>query len=59
MGLYLKGMTYRLTYLKEKEEVFNVRRVPKKATDRERWAQVPTPFLTVGSEDPREGASRA
>ena len=57
-GLNVRGITSCPAYLKGKEEIFNLRRIPRNATDKGWLAQVPTPFVTVGSEDPREGAPR-
>ena len=37
---------------------FNSCGFPRNATDKEELAQFPTPFTTVGSEDPHEGAPR-
>ena len=37
---------------------FNSCNFPRNATDKADMAQFPTPFATVGSEDPREGAPR-
>ena len=59
MGLYVRGVTYCPTYLKGKEEIFNLRRIPRNATNKKDLARSPTPSATIKLKDPREGASRA
>ena len=58
-GLNVRGITSRPTYLKGKEEIFNLRRVPRSATDKKDLARSPTPLATIKLKDPREGVSRA
>ena len=58
-GLYVRGVTSCPTYLKGKEEIFNLRRVPRNATDKKDLARSPTPLATIKLKDSCEGVSRA
>ena len=57
-GLYVRKITSYPTYIKGKVVAFNSRSFPRNATDNAELAQFPMPFVTVGSEDPSEGAPR-
>ena len=55
-GLCVRKITSYPTYIRGKVGAFNSCSFPRNATDKVELAQFPTPFATVGSEDPREGA---
>ena len=57
-GLCVSGTTSYPIYLKDKEVVFNLRRVPRNAIDKMVLAQFPTSLATIRLKDPREGAPR-